>query len=153
MAGILANSVSKTMEPGDTSVDNTTSGFLTLESIVLSTSPGGAAYSWGLAKPEGSTARCALSDATAAAPTMTPDIAGDYVITVTVDSTTSYVLRANVTQTAITTAYEAIRLSPKSDASVPTPIVGCALYWSEDQSALAVKDSAGVVSTVDLTPV
>jgi hypothetical protein len=141
------------MVDGDTSADNSVSGYLRAEQIVLTTSPTGAAYSWGIAKPSGATSRSDLNDATAAAPTFTPDIAGYYVITCTVDKTTSYVLRIAVLQSALTTPYEAIRLQPLGDSQVTAPAVGACLYYSATQSGLAIKLPDDSVLTVDVTPV
>ncbi len=153
MAGIKANSVSATMGDGDTAVDKSVAGYITDEQVVLTTTPTGAAYSWGIAKPAGATSRSDLSSTTVAAPTFTPDVPGYYVLDCVVDSTTSYVIRVNVTQVAIVTSYEAIRLAPKADADVPTPATGCAIYWSSTQDAAALKKSDGTIHTFDLTAV
>lgn len=153
MAGILAVSAEQVMTAPDTAVDKSVSGYVTNSQITLSTTPTGSSYSWAIAKPSGSTARAALSSATAEAPVFTPDVPGYYTVSVVVDSTTTYVIRISVTQTAITTSYEAIRLSPKADASVPAPALGVAMYYSSDQDALVIKDAAGDVYTVDLTAV
>lgn len=141
------------MASGDSAADKSVSGYVTNETITLSTTPTGSAYSWGISKPAGATARSDLSSSSSASPSFTPDVAGYWVVTCTVDSTTTYVIRVSVTQVAITTSYEAIRLSPKEDADVPTPALGCAMYWSATQDALAIKDSAGDVYTVDVTAV
>lgn len=148
MAGILANSASKTMVAADTSADNNVSGYTTGEQVTLSASPTGSSYAWGLAIPQGSTAaRSRLSDATAASPTFTPDVAGYYVATCTVDGA-FYVLRLSVTQSAISTTIEALRLQPKADADVRAPSTGAALYWSSTQGALVIKTSNGTVHTI-----
>lgn len=152
MAGILFNSGSLTTSSGDTSADAAFSGAITGERGVLSTYPTGTTYSWAIAAPSASTvARSALSSTTTAAPTFTPDVAGEYVITCTVDSTTDYVLRLSVTSTAVSQLVEAIRLSPKTNASVPTPSAGVMLFYSSDENALCVKTTAGAVFTVNLT--
>lgn len=143
MAGILGNSSSSTMVSGDTSADNTAEGYVTNEQITFSVTPTGAAYVWGLAKPSGSTARASLSADDTATVTLTPDVAGYYVVTCTVDSTTTYVLRISVTQVAQTTSLEAIRFSPKLPAAVPTPALGGALFWNTTANQLFVKDAAG----------
>lgn len=151
MAGILANSGSVTHS--STSADAVKSGYVTAEQIVLTTTPTGVSYQWALAKPSGATARSDLSDDTNATPTFTPDVAGYYVITCTVDSVTVYVLRISVTQVTAATAVEALRLQPKSNASVPTPSTGVALFYSSDEAALCIKDASGDVFVVDVTAV
>jgi hypothetical protein len=155
MAGILANSATKTMVGGDTAADQSVTGYISAETVTLSTSPApsGGTYSWGLARPSGSTAKAALSDDSGPSVTFTPDVAGLYVVTVSVNSATDYVLTMSVTQVAQTTSYEAIRLSPKPDAAVPAPTVGVALYYSSTQDALAVKKPDNSVHTVDLAAV
>ncbi len=151
MAGILANSASKTMEAGDTSADAVVSGFVTGERIVLGTNPTGESYSWGLSVPSASAAaRSGLSSATDAAPTFTPDVAGTYVVTCTVDGTTTYVMRIAVVAVAVTVANQALRFSPVADAAVPAPAIGITLYYSSDHTALVVKDSENNVYPVDL---
>jgi hypothetical protein len=100
-----------------------------------------------------SRARSALSAETGATVTFTPDVAGYYVLTATVDSVTAYILRIAVTSTAISQLVEAIRFSPKTDSSVPAPALGLTMYYSSDQDALCVKDPDDAVSTVDLTVV
>ncbi len=151
MAGILANSVSVTQLSA--SADASVSGYVTAEQIVLSTTPTGASYAWALGKPSGATARSDLTDDTGASVAFTPDVAGYYVVTCTVGSSTIYVARISVTQSAAATSVEALRLQPKSNASVPTPSTGVALFYSSDESALCVKDASGDVFTVDLTAV
>ncbi len=137
-----------------TSADNSVSGRVTGEQITLTVSPSGSDYQWSLAMPSGaSQARSALSAETGASVTFTPNAAGVFTAVVLVDSTTSYTLRISITSTAISTLVETIRLSPKTDASVPAPSAGMMLYYSSDQDALCVKDPDDAVSTVDLTAV
>ena len=150
MAGITANSATVTMGGGDTSADNTQDGFLVGEQITLATSPTGDAYSWGIAKPSGSTARAALSSLTAASPTFTPDAAGYYVLTVTVDGSTDYVLRLNVTAVTQVTTAEAQRFPPKAVATVPAPASGLALF-ADASGRLSRKESDSTVRIVDPT--
>lgn len=146
MAGIFANSVSVTMST--TSTDATQAGYLSLEQVSLSATPTGSTYLWSLAKPAGATARSDLNSSTDAAPHFTPDVEGFWLISVTVNSTTSYRLRLSVTSLAQATTREALRLSPKADAAVATPPLGAAVYYSSDRSAFAMKSSAGVVLPV-----
>jgi hypothetical protein len=149
MAGIMANSASKTMLAGATSADNSVSGYITNEQITLSVTPTGSAYVWGLAKPSGSTARSVLSSSTGATPLVTPDVAGYYTVTCVVDSTTTYVLRISVAAVSITTIAQAFRCQPVANSTVPTPSTGESLYFSDDVDRLVVKTSAGVVREVD----
>lgn len=150
MAGILANSASVTMVSGDTAATNTFAGFLTGEQITLSTTPTFASYSWSEAKPSAATSRSDLSAATGASVTFTPDVAGYYVITVVTNDGTTYTLTLSVTQVAQATTIEALRLSPKSDASVTAPVLGTAVYHSTDLDAPAAKDSAGTVTPLGI---
>jgi len=154
VAGILANSSSRTMLSGETAADNSLSGWITNEQVTLSVTPTGTDYAWGdLAKPSASTVRSALSASTGASVTFVPDVEGDYVVTVVVDSTTTYVLTMTVVAVGTVMIASVIRLLPLADAQVTTPATGLALYYSTDQSAPAVKDSAGNISTIDLTAV
>lgn len=147
MAGILANSASVTMTSGATSADNAVAGFVAGERVTLSTSPAGATYDWALASPSGSTVRAALDDASAATPSFVPDVAGYYTITVTVDTTTAYVLRLAVVAVALGTAQEAIRFTPMARAAVPAPALGAALY-ADTVAGAALKAPSGVVVPV-----
>lgn len=143
MAGILAQSASVTTTSGQTSVDNTFTGFVTGERITLSTSPTGTDYSWGQSIPSASAqARSELSSLTAAAPTFTPDVAGTYVVTVDVDGT-DYVLRLTVQAASIAEPVEAVRYSPRGDATIPAPAAGFSVYYSSTQSGLLAKDPDG----------
>jgi len=144
MAGIIAVAASASVLAAATAVDKNASGFITGEQIVLSTTPTGSAYSWGLSKQSGATARSDLDDGSAATPVFTPDVAGVYNITVDVDGT-EYTLRLTVTQLAQSTPLEAVRFSPVADSAVPTPALGAALYYSSDQDALVTKLADGSV--------
>lgn len=151
MAGILANSVSKTMVAGDTAVDNTTSGFVALEDVALSTTGTPTSRAWGLSKPSNSTRRCVLSSDSDASPTFTPDVGGYYVVTCVVDGTTVYILRVSVSAIGEVTTQTAIRLTPIANAAVPTPATGRTVYFSSDASALVEKRPDGTVHTIDVT--
>lgn len=135
------------MLAGETSANNAASGFITAEQITLGTSPTGTVYSWGIAKPSGSTARGNLSDDDVAAPVFTPDIAGVWCLTCTVDGT-PYTLRLTVTQLAESTALDALRLSPVADSAVPAPALGAVIYYSSTQDALVTKEPDGDVIPV-----
>jgi hypothetical protein len=151
MAGISAVSSSKTFAAGG--VDVAASGFLTGDQVALTTSPTGTNYQWALSRPSGSNAlRGALSGDDEAKAAFTPDVAGIYAVSVTVDGTV-YILRLSVTMLAQSTTLEALRLTPVADSQVPAPAVGHALYSSSTQGSLAVKNAAGAVFTVNLTAV
>lgn len=148
MAGILANSSTKTMVSGDAAVDNTTSGFIALERVTLSTTGTPTSYAWGLAKPSDSTSSCALSSDTAASPTFSPDVQGYYTITCVVDGVTTYILRVAVLSIAAGSTLSTIRFLPIADSQVPTPATGSTVYWSSTQGALAEKLSTGAVKVI-----
>lgn len=151
MAGILANSPSKTMASGDTSADKTASGYVAGERITLTVTPSGTNYEWSQARPSGSSARAQLSGATGASVTFAPDVGGTYVVTCIVDGSTTYVIRITCQSPTISEPVEAVRLSPRTDASVPAPAAGRTLYYSSDQGKLVTKDSAGTVRTINET--
>lgn len=146
MSGILANSSSSSMLAAATSADNSVSGRVTGEQITLTVSPTGTTYQWSLAIPSASTpARSALSSSTGASVTFTPDVAGVWTVVCLVDGSESYTLRITVTSTAVSTLTEAIRQSPKADATVPTPARGMCLYFSDDQETFSGKYESGIV--------
>ena len=125
MAGILCNSVSKTMLSGDTAADKVVTEYVSHERISLSVFPTGTTYQWSMAAPtDSATARSRLSDDTGATPTFIPDVAGIYLIACIVDGVTTYVIRVTVTSTAIAHLAEAIRLTPKADTAIPAPAAG-----------------------------
>ncbi len=150
MAGILANSTSKTMV--SSSAYATSTGYITGERIVLTATPPGTDYLWASGAPSSSSvARSELSAETGSSVYFVPDVAGYYVVTCNVDGT-DYVIRLSVVSASLSLALaEGVRLSPVIDAQVPTPAAGVCLYYSSTQSALAIKDSDGDVFTVDLT--
>lgn len=149
MAGILANSSSVTMVSGDTAADNTSSGYVTNEQISLSVTPTGSAYVWALSKPEGATSRSDLSDTDAATCTFTPDVGGDWVVSLVVDSVTTYVLRASVTTSAVAYSYDAMRFPPRLNSTVPTPATGVSVFMSDDSDLLSFKTTAGTVRAIE----
>jgi hypothetical protein len=151
MAGILANSASKTMVSGDTAVDKSTSGYITAEQITLSTTPTGTDYVWGLSKPAGSTGRSALSAGTGASVTLTPDVEGTYTVTAVVDSTTTYVIRIACVHISAVSTLGALHLIPIANSQVPTPSSGRTVYFSSDSGALVEKRTDGTVHTIDVT--
>jgi hypothetical protein len=154
MAGIIASAASKTMSAGDTSADKVATGYIAGERVSLSVAPAGTTYAWSSAAPSiSSVARSALSADTGAAITFTPDVAGTYVIGCIVDGVTTYVIRLTVQAAAVAEPVEAVRYSPRSDATIPAPAAGLTMYYSSDQSALVVKAPNGSISTVNLTAV
>lgn len=153
MAGILANSSTHTHS--STSVDETEAGYITAEQVTLSVTPSASSYSWGMARPSGSSAgRSALSEDDVASPVFTPDVAGFYTITCLVNGTTTYVIRLSVTSLAVASPSQALRLSPVTDAQVEVPAVGAVLFCGSDHGdVLCMKDATNTVFTVDVTEV
>lgn len=146
MAGILAVSIA-VPTPG-TAANNSVSGYITGQSVALATTPTGSAYVWALSLPSGSTlARAGLIASTGATSGFTPDVAGEYVVVCTVDSTTVYTIRVSVTAVTAVNASGATRYLPVADASVPTPATGCTLYMSTDTTPdkLSVKFPDGSI--------
>lgn len=138
------------MVDGDTAVTNTVTGYVRNERVTLSTTPTGTTYQWALSRPAGSSAaRCYLSATDTAAPTFTPDIEGEYLVTCTVDGTTAYTISATVLDVAISNTVQVMRLSPLADASVPTPASGVLnVFNSSALGEMAVKNSAGAVQAL-----
>jgi hypothetical protein len=151
MSGILANSSSKTMIAGDTAVDQTTSGFVELDEISLSTTGTPTSYAWGIAKPAASTDRAVLSSRTDASPVFTPDVEGYYTVTCVVNGTTVYILRIAVARVGTVSTLSVLRFTPLTDASVPTPATGRSVYFSIDAGAMVEKRPDGTVHTIDVT--
>ena len=149
MAGILANSVSKSMASG--TADAAVSGYLVGEEITLTTLPTGTEYAWTISKPSDSTSRADLSDDTGASVRFSPDVEGYYVVTCTVDSSTVYILRIAAVSVGVVADRSVMRFSPLADSQVPTPATGVSLYYSSTQSSLAFKTTAGAVYTLDST--
>lgn len=129
------------MATGEASANGSVAGFIRSEQITLSTTPTGTNYAWGQAIPVGSTtARSSLSATTGASITFTPDVAGYYVISCTVDSTTTYTLVISVTDTVTSTTTEALRVQAKADAGVPSPnALALAVYVSLATQGLVEK--------------
>lgn len=147
MAGILANSVSQTMTSGDTAVTKVVTGYLSQEQITFTTSPTGSTYLWGQSIPSGSAgARAALSSTTAASVRFTPDVAGTYLVTCTVDSVTDYTITISVLQSAITTSLETIRYAPILASQVVAPNLGSATFFDVTETALRQKLADGTLA-------
>lgn len=151
MAGITATAT--TGSHAASGADATASGFICAEAVTLVTSPTGTTYAWSLSLPSGSNAgRVGFAGETSASASFTPDVSGAYTVSVDVDGTT-YILRITAANIALTNTVEGLRLQPVADSRMPAPSSGATLYWSSTQNALAIKDSAGAVSTVDVTAV
>lgn len=150
MAGIMANAASATMVSGDTSADNAVSGYVADEQISLSVTPTGSAYVWAISKPSGATSRSDLAADDTATSAFTPDTAGEWLVSLVVDSTTTYVLRISVTDTATGYVFEAMRFPPKTAASVATPATGGSVFMNSATSLLSIKRSTGTVRTLEL---
>jgi hypothetical protein len=130
--------------------DNTQAGFIDNEAVTLSTLPTGTTYEWGLAKPQGATARSNLTATTGTGVQFIPDVAGTWTITCTVDGTTAYALRISVLQVAVTTWAHAYQLPLIADASVPAPATGATFYYSSDRTAVALKVPSGDVFSIEI---
>lgn len=139
------------MVSGDTAVDNTTSGFITLEEITLATTGNPTSYEWGIARPYSSTSACLLSSSTGASPSFTPDVEGYYTVVCVVDGVTTYVLRIAVLSVASISTLTTLRFLPVADSQVPTPATGVTVYYSSTQSALVEKKTDGTVHTVTIS--
>jgi hypothetical protein len=153
MAGVTANSSSKTMTSGATAADQAVTGYVRNERITLGVTPAASSsYLWTLGLPAGSSANKArLTASDVAAPAFVPDLGGTYVVTCQVDGATTYVLRLTALDVAVSESVEAIRMLPRTDAQVTAPSAGVVLYYSSTQGGLAFKTSTGVVRTVDFT--
>ncbi len=146
MAGILANSSSKTMTSGATSADVIVTGYLRNERVTLGVTPAGSSYVWALGLPSGSSsARAKLTETTATTPAFTPDIGGTYTITCQVSGGTTYTMRLTALDSAVSEPAEALRFTPRADAQIATPAAGVAVYFSSTQSCLCLKTSTGTV--------
>ncbi len=140
------------MLAAETAADKTVSGYVAGERITLSTTPTGTDYVWSSTAPSGSSVtRSALSGSSGASVTFAPDVGGTYLVTCVVDSTTTYVIRITCQAAAIAEPVEAVRFSPRTDASIPAPAAGVTMYYSSTKSALVIKTPAGTIYTVDLT--
>lgn len=153
MAGIQAVSASKTHD--DSGADVSATGFIVGERIALATDPAGTSHAWSLSAPSDSApARSALDDDDDATPSFIPDVPGYYVVSVTLNGSTLYVLRIAVVSTATVRIGEVQHMLPIADSQVTTPQTGFAFYCGSDHSSLpCIKKSDGTVHTVDLTAV
>ncbi len=151
MAGINAASATTTFT--NTGVDVSTSGFIVGEPVTLTDSVSGSVYLWTISLPSGSSAlRVGFAGETTSSASFTPDVSGTYTVSVSIDGTTHH-LRISAANIALTNTVEGLRLQPIADARVPTPSTGATIYYSSTQDALAMKDTAGDVFTIDTTAV
>jgi hypothetical protein len=104
-----------------------------------------------MSKPTGATGRSSLSAETGSSVVFTPDVEGVYLITVTVDGSTSYVIRIACVHISAVSTLGALRFIPIANAQVPTPSSGQTLFFSSDAGTLAVKRTDGTVHTIDQT--
>jgi len=154
MAGILANSASKTMVAGDTAVTKTVTGYQLNERITLTAYPAGTDYVWLLGLPAGAGTAAELTATTGTSVSCVPTSAGQYTVTVDVDGT-DYTMYVTVNAAAVTTGIDILRMQPVADTDVSTPPTGhVCFYVSSTQSNVpAVKKDDGTVHTIDLTAV
>ena len=155
MAGIKANSGEQSMGDGDTAADQAVSGYIADSQIILTTTPTGTNYTWGVALPSGSSSGlAALSSTTASAPVFTPDVAGTYTVVVDVDGT-GYQLRIGVVGVTVAEFVQVVKFLPITDAQCPTPEAGSINWYcsSTQSNVVCQKDENGTVSTVDVTAV
>lgn len=152
MAGILASSASAPMVAVDTAPSNARAGYVTSEQIALSVTPLGTTYLWGQAVAVGSApAKSAITDATSPAPAFRPDVAGEYVITCTVDGTTAYVLRCSVVSLVATSVVGAFHFLPIADGAVAPPSTGKTLYLEKGAERMSLKLPDGSIQRVTVT--
>ena len=137
------------MVSGDTSPDNAVAGYVVREAVALSVTPSGTTYQWSLSKPEGATSRSDLTSDDESTSSFTPDTAGDWLVALLVDGTTTYTIIVSVTAVAVSFTYEALRFSPKLAASVPTPSVGSATFHDATSGLLSRKSTAGVTRSLE----
>lgn len=151
MAGIIATSAT-TNNSSDTAADQSVSGYLSGEAIVLTATPSGTAYSWAFSKPSTSR-RAVLTSATASNPQFTPDVSGMYVAVLTLDTSTTYILRIQVLELGSALDISTVRCLELADAQVPTPAAGANLYYSTTQGSLAIKRPDASIETINTTAV
>jgi len=138
------------MTAGETGASASVSGFVVGEQVTLTTTPTGTNYAWIQSIPISSgPAKSRLSDDTGASVSFVPDVGGIYVVGVQVDAVTVYTLSLSVTDTAVSSPYEAIRLQQIADAGVPAPVAGAvALYESIALAQLVQKNDANRITPI-----
>lgn len=151
MAGIVATSVS-TNNAADTDLDKSITGFLSGEQISLSVTPAPSSYLWRFTSPQGSS-RAVLTGDAIASPKFTPDVAGYYLASVTVNSSTVYVLRVQVVSAGAAETVDGLRVLEITDAQAIAPATGVSIYYSTTQGSLAFKRANGDIETINTTAV
>lgn len=131
MAGILANSLSKTMTTGLGAI-GAVSGFVRGEQVTL-TVEGGGSFSYALTRPEGSTVSLVNEN------TFTPDVAGAY----TVVASNGYVLVVTASLPLQSEAVNGLRMTEMPDSLVPLPPATAAYFFLREDGRLAVKTAMG----------
>lgn len=150
MAGILANSATVTMTSG--TPDASATGYLVGERITLTTNPTGSNYLWSIAKPGGSSIAAATLNGSDGYIYLVPDVEGYYTVTVTVDTTTTYVLRIGAQAIGEVNYQSVSNYSPLANTQVPTPTLGGNLYYSSTADGVVYKKSDGsVISLLNAT--
>lgn len=152
MAGITAQSATKTLAADDTTEDNTVTGFVTKEQIVFGVTGTPASVLWSISKPSASGSACDLDTRTGLTPVLTPDVADYYTIHCLVDGTTSYILRMAIVSTANASTISALRWLPMSNAQIPAPPTGATQFYSTDLDAMAFKYPDDSVEEIALVP-
>jgi hypothetical protein len=139
------------MSAGETAANKAVEGFVVGERVTLTTSPAATtstAWTHGAPGPS-ARAKSVLSSTSGASTSFTPDVAGSYVVTATVDGTTSYSLVLSVTDIVISTLAEALRIQAKTASSVPAPTAkAVAAFVSRDIAALSQKTEGGQVTPI-----
>lgn len=146
MAGIKANSITKTMVDADTAVNKTVSAYLVSEEIILNTSPTGTTYAWAISKPSGSGARSNLSATSGDTVRFTPDAEGQYLVTVIVNGVTTYDILIGCVRVQNPSFAGALRFFPVANSQIPTPNQGSTIGFSSDLGVMAEKHSDGSVT-------
>jgi hypothetical protein len=148
MSGITAQSATTTLASGSTQADNTTSGYVTKEQIVLGVTGSPVSVLWSLSKPYNSNPACSISDPYSLTPVLTPDKEGIYTISCVVDGATQYILRISAVDTSAVSTISSIHLLPSQDVQIPTPRSGAIIFFSSDSNSLAVKLIDGTVEEI-----
>lgn len=152
MAGITAQSATKTLAAGDTTPDNIVSGFVTKEQITFGVTGSPTTLVWSLAKPSSSGTAASLDTTTGSTPLLTPDVEGYFTVSVLVDGVTTYVLRVGVVSVVNASTISALRFLPMLNAQVPVPQTGATQFYSLDLDAMALKYPDNSVEEIALVP-
>ncbi len=148
MAGITAQSATKTHAAGSTSADLAVSGFVTKEQISLGVTGTPGTCQWSLSKPSNSGSGCALDTPNQIICKFSPDVDGLYTVSCLVDGVTTYVLRIAVLNISNISFLSVVHLLPCTDSQVPIPRSGIMLYFSSNTNLLSIKKSDGSIDEV-----